>query len=39
MAALLTCDKEDTDKVVKNIAEVRAHGHRGAAARRQPVGA
>src|SRR5262249_36600046 len=23
---LLTCDKEDTDKVVKNVAEVRAHG-------------
>src|SRR5262249_4524835 len=26
MAALLTCDKEDTDKVVKNVAEVRASG-------------
>jgi DNA polymerase-3 subunit alpha len=26
MAALLTCDKEDTDKVVKNAAEVRACG-------------
>src|SRR4030095_2006636 len=24
-AGLLTCDKEDTDKVVKNVAEVRAH--------------
>jgi DNA polymerase-3 subunit alpha len=26
MAALLSCDKEDTDKVVKNVAEVRASG-------------
>jgi DNA polymerase-3 subunit alpha len=26
MAGLLTCDKEDTDKVVKNVAEVRAMG-------------
>ncbi len=25
MAGLLTCDKEDTDKVVKNVAEVRAN--------------
>jgi DNA polymerase-3 subunit alpha len=25
-AGLLTCDKEDTDKVVKNVAEVRANG-------------
>ena len=26
MAGLLTCDKEDTDKVVKNVAEARAMG-------------
>jgi DNA polymerase-3 subunit alpha len=26
MAGLLTCDKEDTDKVVKNVAETRAMG-------------
>ena len=26
MAGLLTCDKEDTDKVVKNVSEVRAMG-------------
>ena len=26
MAGLLTCDKEDTDKIVKNVAEVRANG-------------
>ena len=26
LAGLLTCDKEDTDKVVKNVAEVRASG-------------
>ena len=26
MAGLLTCDKEDTDKVVKNVAEIRAMG-------------
>jgi DNA polymerase-3 subunit alpha len=26
MAGLLTCDKEDTDKVVKNVAEVRSNG-------------
>ena len=37
--ALLTCDKDNTDKVVKHIAEARAHGHRGAAARREPVAA
>ena len=37
MAALLTCDKDNTDKVVKHIAEARAAGQRGAAARRQRV--
>src|SRR5438094_6068902 len=26
MAGLLSCDKEDTDKVVKNVAEIRAMG-------------
>src|SRR5262249_44103938 len=26
MAALLTCDKDDTDKVVKNVSEVRSTG-------------
>jgi len=28
MAGLLTCDKDDTDKVVKNVAEARAMGSR-----------
>jgi DNA polymerase-3 subunit alpha len=28
MAALLTCDKDDTDKVAKNVAEIRAMGIR-----------
>ena len=37
MAALLTCEKDNTDKVVTHIAEARADGHRGAAARRQRV--
>ena len=34
-AALLTCDKDDTDAVVKFIAEAQGPRHRGAAARRQ----
>ena len=29
-AGMLSCDKEDTDKVVKHVAEVRAQRHRGA---------
>ncbi len=35
MAGLLSCDKEDTDKVVKNVGEVRASGIDVLAARRQ----
>ena len=38
MAALLTSEKDNTDKVVAHIAEARAAGHRGAAAGREPVG-
>ena len=37
MAALLTSEKDNTDKVVAHIAEARAAGPRGAAAGREPV--
>ena len=38
LAALLTSVKDDKDKTAVYLAECRAHGHRGAGPRRQPVG-
>ena len=38
MAALLTSEMDKTDKIVQYMDECRAHGARGRAARRQPLG-